>query len=229
MIAAQATAGAAVNQTGLDTWRIMWYNSGDKGKRVPTYLARQEPVYLAACVPVLFALRNIGILATGRQVRGFLFLEDGMANVALLEISHWDIGGGVHFYGVLRCGGKRVDVTRELGEDDANRLNYYDRTATYVAGDVSTRFLIKQAVIDRAIAMYKTAMPEAMALLRGEAVFKCAGIIPVVDAPAEQMELLNALYELDRIAVKVKAWDESDKIIKQWQGLFVRFGWALPE
>ena len=150
--------------------------------------------------------------------------------VCYLRINTW-VGSSVccaeHWYGKLVCGpqdAREIEVQYILTREDAKRLEEGDPCPTnpYKAGETSSRFFSKAALLKAAIACWKTHFPNARFLIEGDP----STIEPqwILDGPEDVRVRVNALFEE---CERLGWWDGPDeeqvrRLSNQWEGIWKR-------
>lgn len=166
--------------------------------------------------------------------------------VVHLNITSWvgTMAMGEHWYGNLhfylpeyektRWGLRKrheVDVTYTLGKAEAARLNEDDPDwHGYRVGDESSRFFLRDRLLEEALKCWKEHVPHGKVLLCGDPVE--LGVHEVLVGPANLKRLGNQLWQADKAEgyemntrSLIRYWtDKRESIDAQWQALFKKHG-----
>lgn len=113
--------------------------------------------------------------------------------IVYLDITTW---GYAHYYGTIRCVGKKVDVLYTLTDKDAAHFNFLDKWQSYEAGDSSARFPSRELLIKEAVVLFREEFcPPGIVLIEGrnsviEPQPTLFGFIP-----SEDVDALNAIWK----------------------------------
>ncbi len=154
-----------------------------------------------------------------------------MTKTAYLKISTW-VGNSIvwyaeHYYGVIKFGDKRVDVTAPLTKAEVARLNkgeeYKDPElrSEYKVGEESGRFTDKKKLTERAIELFEENSYGYDVLLEGsDAVCDPQEMIA---GPDEEMARANyfwrAFEDYNGWGADEKDWPALEKISKDWEAV----------